>query len=359
MSTLKYKCDTCKREIEILENRAGMNNFSKCIITKGCRGELYRTQRNPYNIRENFPQPSSVDLMNYNPRRTFFEYKKVTESDTWEIHHGMGVYPSVTIYAFSEDANNYIIVDREEYSISIINKNTLSIKFEEPISGIAHLVARSSLDPDPEIEEEGSEIMQVSYNNVLSIGVLGKITDAGTGQYGPTVDPIYTADLDSIFLTISIKEPNREEVFCVEEFSGNSEVGTPWTNWSALISRKRRNYSIWSKNIGDFKVVQDLYEDISEIPDGTRLQITHVRYGEDDFEERFIRARNIFILLAEEPFSISDKVLNKVVDVGTVNSFTSNNYYTFIGGELFLDSEKVEPIYPPLEIANPLTEGDA
>jgi hypothetical protein len=353
MSTVKYKCDTCKREIEILENREGLDHFSKCIITKGCRGKLYKLQRNPYNVREYFAQPSTSDIVNYSRRLAFFEFKKINDGLQWDITHNMGVYPSVTVYTLNEDTNSYIPIDRSDYEIIINNENSIVLEFTEPTSGVAHLIARSSLDPNPDLVESEKSMTQVTYNNIMSIGVLGKIVDSGTGQYDPTIDTIYTADLDSIFLVVSLKEPNREEVFCAEEFSGNREADSPWVDWEAILSRKRRNYSIWSKNINDFKVIQDLYNDISEIPDGTQLRILKISYGEDDYE-RDIRARNVLMLLANSPYTTSDKILNRVVDVGIVTDSNTDNYYTFINGELFTLEDFAEPLYPELESATPL-----
>lgn len=347
MSTVKYKCDTCKRQIEILENREGLNNFSKCIITKGCRGKLYKTQRNPYNIRENFSQPVDLSLTNYSPRRAFFEFKKPNPSMLWEIVHNMGVYPSITVYEF-DDNNKPSIVPRDNYDIKIIDKNTLELSFNGEFSGTAHLVARSSLDPEPATIEESEPIVPVTYNNVMTLAFLGIITDLGTGQVNSPSTPIYTGDLDiPIIIDIIIKEPNRDEIFCEEVFDSHSAIGSPWLDWKALLSRKRRNYSIRSKALENFSVIQDLYDGIDDIPDGTQFRITHVRYGEDSIRTK-IRTRNVLMLLAEDPYRLNDKILDTIVDVGAIDSSINNNY-VFVDGELHLYRDQLEPIYPIIE----------
>ena len=349
MSTVQYKCDTCNREIDVLEKRNGLTHFSKCIITEGCKGKLYKTKRNPYSIRENFPQPSTLDLTNYVPRRAFYEFKKNAPEDTWTIVHEMGVAPSVTVYGFEETTGVPVIIPEENYSINIIDETELTLTFDEPIVGIAHLVARSSRKVDPTTVENIDQYRLITPNDTMTLAFLGKI------NFRDPSDVFYPGSDESIILSIVLEEPGSEPVFCNEVFDAHNEKDSPWSDWEAIISRKRRNYSIRSKHLKDFAVLADLYDsELSKIPNGTRLRITQVAYGSRPFSD--IGVRDILMLLANEPYSNRDKDLENVIDVGRITGSNVNSTYVFIDGSFYLLSEQVEPIYPITEKANLLLQ---
>jgi len=344
MSTIKYKCDTCKREIETIERLKGLTTFNKCIITKGCRGRLYKIGRNPYNVREFHPEPENVGLSNFFPRRAFFEYRQELPSDTWKITHNMGVYPAVTVYSTSDESPTPL--GRDDYEVLLIDSTSIELKFAQAITGVAQCVARSTKDLAPTSIPLGDDLFQVSNNNVLTFAVLGKITREITGN-----NPLYTCDPDNplqIEINISIKEPEREEIFCTENITTHVEAASPWIDWDALISRQRRNYCIKSVNLKDFVSIQEFYDDISDMPDGTKLKIISIDYG-TGFKNQSIRSRNLFSLLADAPFNHIDKRTDILIDVGEVSASRLNDSFTFIGGELFLPVRQVEKIYPPLK----------
>ena len=359
MSTVKLKCDTCKREIETLERKEGLNSFNKCIITKGCRGRLYKLARNQYNVREFLPEPQDAGISNFFPRRAFFEYKQELPAEVWTITHNMGIYPSVVVYA-DNNGNHPITLDRAAYKIKIINDSEIQLIFSSPITGVAHCVARSTKDLEPQILPADDELFQVSTNYVLTFAILGKITRKVINPSDPSSeDSIFTCDPDlDISINISIKEPERDEIFCTENISSHEEFNSPWIDWNALLSRKRRNYCIKSVDIRNFISIQEFYNSIDDIPDGTLFKIKSINFEYDDgnkknkFTNQDIRSRNVFALLADSPFSNFDKRRDILIDVGEVTSSRVNDSFVFIGGELYLSKSQVENIYPPFEKSN-------
>lgn len=346
MSTVKYKCDTCKREIEVVEQRDGMTSYNKCIITKGCRGKLYKTLRNPYNVRGFLAEPNEPSLFNYFPRRAFFEYIQEIPNKVWKIRHGMGIFPAVVVYEVINGSR--IRLDRDQYTVKLISDLEIEVSFPNSTTGVVHCVARSTKDLEPLSSPDETGLTQVTNDNILSLALLGKITDSVT-----ETDSIFTCDRDDILINISIREPDREEVFCAENISSHDETLSPWIDWNALISRKRRNYCIKSADLKNFVSIQEFYNDISEIPDGTELRIISIKFG-NPFET--LRSRNLFALLADPPFNNSDKRRDILVDIAEVSASRINNSFIFIGGELYLPDDQIEGIYPPLERADPISQ---
>ena len=353
MSTVKLKCDTCKREIETLERKEGLNSFNKCIITKGCRGRLYKISRNAYNVREFLPEPQEPAISNFFPRRAFFEYRQELPAKIWTVTHNMGIYPSIVVYA-DNNGDKPIVLDRSQYTISIVSDLEIKLMFSSPISGIVHCVARSTKDLEPLASPEEDSLVQVTNNKVLTLAVLGKITRNVINPSNPeSVNAVFTCDPDiqDLSINILIKEPERDEIFCNENISSHLEFNSPWIDWKALLSRKRRNYCIKSVDIRNFVSIQEFYNTIDDIPDGTRFKILSIDY-KDTFRNQDIRSRNLFALLADPPFSNFDKRRDILIDVGEVSSSRINDSFVFIGGELYLPKSQVENIYPPFEKAD-------
>lgn len=342
MSTVEYKCDTCKREIELLENKEGLTVLGKCVITNGCRGKLYKTSRNPYNVREFIAEPTEPGIRNYSPRRAFFSFTQTISKNRWLIRHDLGVYPTVVVYDNSNPSIAPVIVDRNEYEIRIINENVIELRFAAGFTGIVHCIARSTR-PLSELPAATplDGLRAVTNSGIMTLATLARINTASLGA-------LYT--VGDILLNVSIQEPNREEVFCSELITNASEPLSAWSDWNAILTRKRRSYNIKSFNLAQFTIIQDLYDSIEDIPDGTRFKIISASYAPEvstSFED--IRSRNIIGLLSEEPHNTIDKVRNKIYDVGDISRSSVSNSFVFIQGELFIREDQLEVIYPEIE----------
>lgn len=345
MSTIQYKCDTCKREIELLENKQGFTVFGKCVITDGCRGRLYRQSRNPYNMRSYLDEPTNYDLKNYDRRRVLFKFEQESPKRKWTVRHNLGVFPTVVIYDTSDETAKPEALDEQNYTVTIIDKDTIEILFSNPVQGIIHCISRSTVEQVPEYMTVEESMTKITNDLIMSIGVLSKVTTS--------VGNLFTTG--SILLNISIKEPNREEVFCSELVNGNIEPKSAWNDWAAFSSRNRRTYNIKTFDVSEFTVIKDLYDSIADIPDGTRLKILSVKYvtAINNFEE--IRSRNMLGLLSKSPYATIDKVTDRFFDIGDISRSQENDYYTFISGELYIDNDNVERIYPHIKRVEPIS----
>ena len=134
MATISFKCDTCKRSVELVENPQGFTVVGKCVITNGCTGRLYRTERNPNNVRESAPS-YVAGLDNYVPRRAFFEYAQTLASDKWTVKHNMGVLPSTFVYLEQDDGRK-VLADNSTYTVKAVDKNTILVTFVTKVRGI-------------------------------------------------------------------------------------------------------------------------------------------------------------------------------------------------------------------------------
>jgi hypothetical protein len=63
-----------------------------------------------------------------------FVYNQKTSSSEWTINHNLGKYPSVTIIGEFDTGKESVLGD-----IEYIDKDTLKILFETPITGTAYL----------------------------------------------------------------------------------------------------------------------------------------------------------------------------------------------------------------------------
>ena len=67
MAIVVYNCDTCKREVELPQNKEGLEVIQRCIITAGCRGKLYQTDLKLNHIRGKLPD-SVIGLVDWSQR---------------------------------------------------------------------------------------------------------------------------------------------------------------------------------------------------------------------------------------------------------------------------------------------------
>jgi hypothetical protein len=171
MATISYQCDTCKREITVPENKRGITVFSKCIITRGCRGHLYKIERNKNILRsaEIIPEPVA-GLQNYTPRRVLFEQRQNISANPWKVNHNLGVSPAVNVYFFNDVTGEPVEVSPDDYVVTVIDRNNLEVSFTIPQRGIIQLVARSSVPRDVLTISEDTRF-QVSNDGLMTFAV--------------------------------------------------------------------------------------------------------------------------------------------------------------------------------------------
>jgi hypothetical protein len=347
MATVKYQCDTCSREIELLENPRGLTTFSSCIITEDCRGTLYKLNRNQYNIRESFREadPDS-NIKNYSQRKVLHEFTKSIPSKKWNINHNLGVFPAIDVFIETNDGQNIEKLEKDQYSRTDVDSNNLELKFNDNLTGIVQSIARSVADSNvPQFTDEENRFL-VSYNGTLSLAILSKLFD---GINWGAISEL------TIKFEVSLREPNQEEINCTEIFTGSSS--SPWFDYPAISFRKRRNYTVKTTNILDLNVFAERYDTLDDIPELTEFKIKRIIVEKDDSTsiEQDIRSKNVLMLLADEPYTKFDKITDRIIDVGELNleygeadSINDGKKFIFFGGKMYATPNDVERVYPKI-----------
>lgn len=344
MATIRYKCDTCLREVELVENKTGLTTLSNCVITENCRGSLFRIRRSRGSrIQDNTEFDNN--LVNRRERKIFFPFTKDIPSKRWVVEHNLGNFPAVSVFVETDGGFNIREADSSEYVRKDIDKNTLEILFDGNETGKVHAVSRSISEQDVPQSTFLENSINISPNGTLSVAVLSKaFGEAST-------DPLNPMDVK---FDVSIKEPNEEEIFCVEDFNGANI--SPWSDYLGMSFRKRRNYIIKTVNLLDLKVIQQKYDSLDDIPELTEFKFKNISYNGSPFSP--IRSKNALLLLSSPPYTKSDKVLDGVIDLGERNVEEDGRKYVFSGGKLLAVEEDVERVYPPIEKDDVLIRSD-
>lgn len=350
MATIKYRCSICKREIDLLEKTETLTVYSKCIITNGCKGKLNKLSRNIDNNRESTPSP--VDGLNdYVKRKVFYQHTQTLIKSVWTIKHNLGVAP--TIEVFINQNNSLKKLKNDDYSIEIKNKNLLEIKFNSPYTGIVQCIARSTVQDATLESKEVEKLIKVSFGGSIVFAFPKLVTHF---TYPPIIQPTPDLPIDTklelnpIRLEISVISPNREEFVCTEIIDTTNLNNTPWVGWNEILLRKRRNYSVKSKNIFKFnRVFQSDELDKNKIPAQTQIRFLRIDYGTGILQP--IEPDDVLILLADSPYQSIDKIKNKIIDIANVN-FSPYNYFSYVDGELYTSESNVENIFPYIQKVN-------
>jgi hypothetical protein len=356
MATIDYKCDTCNREIELIENKIGLTSFSGCIITQNCKGKLYFVKRNPNNLRENLPD-YVLNLDDYSPRDLFFPYTQTIPSNKWIINHGFG--PSLVIIVY--DTNGQV-VNPETY-VTSYSYGTTTITFPTELSGTVHILSRTGaatvVNPRTIISST-----QVSYNDILTFAIPKYITriDSRTAplEPPPSVPPVpppsqpplpqpapFEVCSNVIRLEIEVTRPNEPTITCTETLDDFTNPLSPWFGWPQILVKNRKHYCIRTISLSKLKVFQNTNSQEVIIPDGTLLRITAIDYGTGILTN--IPDRGLLILMANPPYQADDKITNKVFDCGEMVD-ASIDYLTFQSMNLYVNDEIVEMTYPDIKI---------
>lgn len=319
MAVIEYKCDTCKRFIDIPQNKNGLEIIQKCIITDGCHGKLSQIDYKIDYLRGKFP--NKVDNLNdYSKRKIIHNHKQSIKLNEWRIIHNLGVAPLTTVFIerpkILEDLENINLenpdnlvelIEVKPSYINVISANELVIGFDRPEKGISQLITKSSSIETikPNIKAEDIYI-QLSNSKTLTIA---------------TVSDDQLIDIELSFLS-----PTGIETNIQYQVDNNPSITSPWIDYNKLFVNGKtytvRSFDISNLNIknGNSFIINDLLQ----------------------------TSNNILLLLTNSPYSTTDKVLNyigKVPDTleNSINKTMINN------GELFLNETQHIRVYPHIK----------
>jgi hypothetical protein len=332
MAIVVYKCDVCKREVELERNISGLENINRCTITHGCRGKLYQVKVLQDFVRGRLPN-QVAGLDDWRQRKVLYNHEQTIEREEWIIEHNLGTFPSISVFInvpTEDDANNQEEVVPTD--TIIIDEDTVKLVFNKALSGLAQLVARQS-DPDLLRPFTGlnivvEELQQLSFTG--DIAVATRISTVGEAEE-IDLDVEYTTTTNAVVSSTYTADAN--------------ETGTdsPWFDIDKVIIK------------GKIYTVRSFNGYISEMADETVASgSTFTFTGIDDKQAsppvtRAIAQDEVLILFAQSPFDSIDKVTTQYIDVYDVITSNNNNFaFVYDTGEFFADKEIIQEIYPPI-----------
>lgn len=183
MAVVGYQCSTCKRTINLIQNKSGLDWVGNCNITLGCRGHLIQQEVYPDYIRGSLPT-EVPGLKDWVQRKVLYNFEQTVLRQTWVITHNLGTLPSVIVYVSvptSGDPGNMV----EVLPVEIIynSEDQLTLILSKSYVGTAQLIARASnpdiLNPRPRPPvSTGASTAYVSNSNTVTIATRVATTGA-------------------------------------------------------------------------------------------------------------------------------------------------------------------------------------
>ena len=342
MAVIDYKCTVCKREIEIPENKVGLEVIQRCTITEGCRGELYRIGRKQDFIRGDFPD-RVPGLTDYTPRRALFNHTQSVLARDWFITHNMGVVPSVQVLIDSaaataavdeevpcvlrNDVDSFVQVETTDFTIEVVNANELIIRFDSPQSGLAQLIARSTA---PDVVETAVAVPVETF----------QLTATGSILTVATLNEVIPEPND-ITLDITYMSPDGVTIIVHTYNIGTiAAVASPWDDFeTVLIQGKRYKVRTFDAFIPEMAN--------GTLPDGSSFYFSSLDIqAAGSPPPRGINPREVFVLLGLDPYANVDKVKDEIIDVSKVTAANAELSFFLSGRELFAFDSAIDSTFP-------------
>lgn len=328
MAIVVYKCDTCKREIEIQRNIQGLEHVGRCNITHGCRGKLYQVNIFEDFVRGTIPDPV-VGLDDWKQRKVLHNHDQAIERDEWLIHHGMGVIPIVSVYGdrpIEGDLDNRVEVTPSE--VIAVDQDTIRVLFDRPWSGVAQLVARQS---DPDLFRDDVSLASAEEEAAVQISINGEITiatriDTFNSASAIELTKQYMTPLDTSFDVTFVIDTSPASI------TSDGLDGSPWSDEGFLVIRgslyQVRSYA---------GITQEITT--NAVPSGSTFQYTTSNAGD-------LERGQVLILLASAPYDNIDIIKDQYIDVTDVTDTNNQFGFYYNNGEFFASPSVPQDVYP-------------
>jgi hypothetical protein len=360
--------------------------FSKCIITDGCRGKLYKISRNPDNLRETVP-PFVSSLEDYSQRLNFFQTEIKSPSSEWTVEHNLNCFPSITIYDLNQEGV-YTQLKTSNYNVQIIDNNTLKIIFLTARRGKIHCLSRSSTEKFVDRVQAQENLFKITNNGIFTFAIPKFLTKLNFVDYtiqewqtgvSYTLSKVityqgkryscqkqHTSDLNNsppstefwfempslpydlknaeIRLEVIIQKPNDQPIICLETLFPKNQ-GSPWSDWDEILLNKRKSYYIRTKSILDFDTFDNAELKFDDIPEGTTIKFTRIDYGTGVLEP--LQQKGLILLLSKSPYSFIDKIKDKIIDLGEI-VLNDVDFLVYKNSDIYSSESIIENVYPEI-----------
>jgi len=332
MAIVVYKCDVCKRDIELEQNIKGLENIQRCTITHGCRGKLYQTKVLADFVRGRLPD-QVAGLDDWRQRKVLYNHEQTIERENWIVNHDLGTFPSISVFIdapTNEDPDNQLEIIPVD--TVIVDSDNIILKFDTAVSGLAQLVARQS-DPDLLRPFVG---LNISTEELQQLSLEGDIAIATR---------ISTVD-EPEAVSLGVEYTTTTNALITHTYNADeNETGTQsaWSDINKVII-KGKTYTVRSFNA--------LITEMSDETIGSGSTFRFVDIADagspQEFTTRTIAQDEVYILIASDPFDNIDKITTQYIDVFDVDSSNNNFSLVYDTGEFFAEKEIIQDTYPPI-----------
>ena len=306
-----YECDVCTRRVRIPQNKYSVDVVQRCIITLSCPGKLHRvTQTKDINSTPALT-PGVAGLQDWFQRRVLYTHEQQIKSVEWNIAHNLGNNPSIQVFVETLVDGGVVLVETSDYTTTVVDPNNTTLTFTKPAAGVAQCIAYASRNTANANAQALPTVVTVADMQVSNIGEL----------------TIATIDTDpTVSITIRYRSPitGAETAVVYPTVDNVASTLSPWVGTSRVYIGGK-TYTVRS-----FNIVQVAPPAIN----GSQMVITCSSNNPMD---------NV-LLLGLPPFSVPDRVRDKLVDVTVINTTQPELYYN--AGEVFCSPSIISSTYP-------------
>lgn len=325
MAIITYKCTVCNREIELPRNPQGLEVIGRCVITEGCRGELYQINVNQDYVHGNFPPPVE-GLTDWTKRRVLYDHFQTVRSNEWLIKHNLGVNPALHVYGERPTENGPELIKIEPDSITVVNENTLRLTFSRAETGRAQCVARSTQHAVT-VEQQ---VLQTSSTEAFQLTSSSELTIATTDN--STINQV----------ELSFIAPNGQVTAIVYQVDNSPAITSPWSDYQQIMIQGIV-YTVRSLNVINKPEFTD-----GTVIDSSSFYVSGIQTSRDN-NIRTPNEKEILILLSQSPYTVYDKIVNQYIDAtGVIKDLAPFSFY-YSSGELFGYSNLIKDVFPHIK----------
>lgn len=339
MSIVVYKCDVCKREREFKRNVEGLEKIQRCTITHGCRGKLFQTQVLPDYIRASRAD-TVLGLDDWRQRKVLYNHTQSIARETWLVEHNLGTFPSISVFVnipIEGDPDN--IEEIIPTDTQVVDENNIVLTFDRSWAGLAQLVARQS---DPDLLKPFTRVIDVSEAALQQISNLGEIAIA------TRISTVGKCENVELVVSYTTTQNTTVEHTYADVNVNILDTNSPWSDFDTVVI-KGKTYTIRSLE----GIIPEMFDET--VGSGSTFRFTGINTHQDTCSPpsttvRDIQEDEVYILFANAPFDVVDKVADKYIDVFDITATENIFALLYDSGEFFAQQDIIQETYPPIRV---------
>lgn len=316
MALSVFECDTCKRTIERIHNKQGLDVVGRCIISDGCKGLLkLKDIKKAYTV-PSYPTPVA-GLRNWKRRKVLHTHNQTLPTAVWNIKHDLNTNPTVDVLIYNDDRS---LVEIQPTTVEFIDSNNVRLTFNDSYVGMAQCISRSSAT-DQQVTTFGTP-QQVSDVSRIQLTTNSYITVATTLAAPPTLRWGFTSPTTSIQTTFTTSL----------DFTDSA---TPWNNVEKILIAGVR-YNVFGGYLDPI-----IFPTIDSgsigylINDSTGLPFP---YGQ------------LHLLLTDAPYENVDRNLDEYAVTHNFSETSSQASLIVNGNEIDIPTNQLKKTFPSIKI---------